>query len=299
MPAGTVPGHGNSPAAWTAVIIMIIAFAIGTFAFWFALPWLVWASAGLLVVGALVGLVMKLVGFGVGGDRSNPNRTRKPPISTDMLAELVAGALEDASDRRSAVPLCPRRSRRHRAPARARRACCPRARGPGQDHRRGETRESLARCTGRYRGSGGPRGSYETGGASAISVLTERRRFGGSLEDLELVRATVSVPSCARTSSPTRTRCSRPSGRSRPRAAHCRRARTAENAGAVRPHRRAGDDRAGRTHSADEVERALDLGATIVGVNARNLSTFGLDRDCSVRSPTRFRPASSGSQNPP
>ncbi len=33
------------------------------------------------------------------------------------------------------------------------------------------------------------------------------------------------------------------------------------------------------THSAEEVDRALDLGATIIGVNARNLSTFGLDRD--------------------
>ena len=72
MPAGTVPGHGNSPAAWTAVIIMIVAFAIGTFAFWFAVSWLVWASAALLVVGALVGLVLKLVGFGVGGDRYQP-----------------------------------------------------------------------------------------------------------------------------------------------------------------------------------------------------------------------------------
>jgi membrane protein YdbS with pleckstrin-like domain len=67
--AGTVPGHGNSPAAWTAVIIMLIAFAVGTFAFWFDVQWLVWASAGLLVVGALVGLVLKLAGFGVGGDR--------------------------------------------------------------------------------------------------------------------------------------------------------------------------------------------------------------------------------------
>ncbi len=33
------------------------------------------------------------------------------------------------------------------------------------------------------------------------------------------------------------------------------------------------------THSADEVERALDLGASVVGVNARDLSTFELDRD--------------------
>lgn len=35
---------------------------------------------------------------------------------------------------------------------------------------------------------------YEAGGASVISVLTEQRRFGGSLEDLAAVRAAVDVP---------------------------------------------------------------------------------------------------------
>jgi indole-3-glycerol phosphate synthase len=35
---------------------------------------------------------------------------------------------------------------------------------------------------------------YELGGASVISVLTEGRRFGGSLADLDLVRARVDVP---------------------------------------------------------------------------------------------------------
>ena len=66
------PGHGNSPAAWTAVIIMLVAFAIGTVAFWFDLAWLVWASAGLLVVGALVGLVLKRAGYGVNGAKVTP-----------------------------------------------------------------------------------------------------------------------------------------------------------------------------------------------------------------------------------
>ena len=32
-------------------------------------------------------------------------------------------------------------------------------------------------------------------------------------------------------------------------------------------------------HSADEVSRALDIGASLVGVNARNLSTFELDQN--------------------
>ena len=35
---------------------------------------------------------------------------------------------------------------------------------------------------------------YEAGGAAAISVLTERRRFGGTLDDLVAVRARVGVP---------------------------------------------------------------------------------------------------------
>ncbi len=36
--------------------------------------------------------------------------------------------------------------------------------------------------------------SYEAAGASAVSVLTESRRFGGSLKDLDVVRSAVNVP---------------------------------------------------------------------------------------------------------
>jgi hypothetical protein len=66
------PGHGNSPAAWTAVIIMLIAFAIGTFAFWFEITWLVIASAGLVVVGAIVGFILAKAGYGVNGSKVTP-----------------------------------------------------------------------------------------------------------------------------------------------------------------------------------------------------------------------------------
>jgi hypothetical protein len=65
-------GHGNSPAAWTAVIIMLVAFTIGTFAFWFDLPWVVVASAVLAVLGLVTGKVLAVLGYGVGGTRYAP-----------------------------------------------------------------------------------------------------------------------------------------------------------------------------------------------------------------------------------
>lgn len=73
MSASTAePGHGHSPAAWTAVIIMLIAFVIGTVAFFFSATWLVWASAALLVVGLIVGWILARVGYGVGGSKFTP-----------------------------------------------------------------------------------------------------------------------------------------------------------------------------------------------------------------------------------
>ena len=66
------PGHGNSPAAWVAVTIMLTAFVIGTFAFWFELVWLVWASAALLVLGLITGVVLAKLGYGVKGPKYLP-----------------------------------------------------------------------------------------------------------------------------------------------------------------------------------------------------------------------------------
>ncbi|MFM1779430.1 MAG: hypothetical protein RIS51_575 [Actinomycetota bacterium] len=61
------PGHGNSVAAWTTVIIILVATSIGTLFFFLDEPVLVWASAGLAVVGLIVGYILKSMGYGVGG----------------------------------------------------------------------------------------------------------------------------------------------------------------------------------------------------------------------------------------
>jgi len=64
------PGHGDSVAAWTTVIIVIGAFAMGTLFFWLDIPVLVWVSVGLAVAGVGLGLFLKKAGYGVGGSKS-------------------------------------------------------------------------------------------------------------------------------------------------------------------------------------------------------------------------------------
>jgi hypothetical protein len=63
------PGHGHSPAAWTAVVIMLVAVALGTLFYFLDMPVLVWVSAGILVVGLIVGWAMSKAGYGAYGDK--------------------------------------------------------------------------------------------------------------------------------------------------------------------------------------------------------------------------------------
>ncbi len=56
--------HGSTPAAWTAVAIITLAFAVGTLAVVLANWPLFWVGVGLVVVGAIVGRVMQALGLG-------------------------------------------------------------------------------------------------------------------------------------------------------------------------------------------------------------------------------------------
>lgn len=63
------PGHGDSVASWTTVIIIMVAVTAGTLFFYLNVPVLVYASAALLVVGLVIGWILKRAGYGVGGSK--------------------------------------------------------------------------------------------------------------------------------------------------------------------------------------------------------------------------------------
>ncbi|MCS5719482.1 hypothetical protein N1027_15195 [Herbiconiux sp. CPCC 205763] len=63
-------GEGHSPAAWTAVIVALVGIAIGTVAFVLDVQWLVWAAAGLTLVGFILGWALARAGYGVNGSRT-------------------------------------------------------------------------------------------------------------------------------------------------------------------------------------------------------------------------------------
>ena len=120
---------------------------------------------------------------------------------------------------------------------------------------------------------------YEAGGAAVISVLTEQRRFGGSLADLEAVRAKVDVPVLRKDFVVTAYQL----WEARAYGADLVLLIVAalEQDALVSLVERA--ESIGLTplvevHDEEETERAVAAGAKIIGVNARNLKTLEVDR---------------------
>ena len=114
--------------------------------------------------------------------------------TTDVLGELVAGALEDAAARQALRPLREVESIAAAQPA-ALDAVVALERGDrvkiiAEVKRASPSRGDLADIAEPALLAA----DYERGGASAVSVLTEPRRFKGSLDDLLAVREAVSVP---------------------------------------------------------------------------------------------------------
>lgn len=66
------PGEGHSPAAWTAVVVMLLGIAVGTLALFLNVLWLVFTGVGILVIGLILGWILAKAGFGVNGPKYSP-----------------------------------------------------------------------------------------------------------------------------------------------------------------------------------------------------------------------------------
>lgn len=64
-------GHGNSPAAWTLVAIVLFGAAVSCVAFAMASAFWFWLGVAVMGVGLIVGWIMRKVGYGVGGSKLN------------------------------------------------------------------------------------------------------------------------------------------------------------------------------------------------------------------------------------
>jgi indole-3-glycerol phosphate synthase len=125
---------------------------------------------------------------------------------------------------------------------------------------------------------------YEAGGARVISVLTQARRFGGSLEDLVAVREAVQVPVLRKDFMIS----SYQLWEARAHGADMVLlivAALEQNALISLVERAVSIDLVPlvEVHTDGELDRALEAGARVIGVNARNLATLEVDRSVFAR----------------
>jgi indole-3-glycerol phosphate synthase len=197
-----------------------------------------------------------------------------------VLADLTAGALQDAAQRRETVSLAQVES-------------LALAASPALDALEALAPAAHVKVIAEIKRASPSKGNlaeiaepaelarlYAEGGASAISVLTEGRKFLGSLDDLRAVREAVELPLLRKDfiAEPYQVFEARAAGAD----IVLLIVAALEQSTLVELNRVAlelGMTVLVETHTHDEVLRAVDLGASLIGVNARNLSTFELDRN--------------------
>lgn len=221
-----------------------------------------------------------------------------------VLDDIILGVREDLEDRRRHIS-APEVARHARETAPALDALAAfRADGPvkviSEVKRRSPSKGDLATIPDPAELAA----AYEQGGATAISVLTEQRRFGGSIADLDAVRASVRIPLLRKDFMVDHYQIDEA---------------RAHGADIILLIVAALDDVLLRdlfqhatelgmtalveTHDEPEIDRALAVDAQLIGVNARNLKTLDVDRgvfaELAPRVPAdRVRIAESGIRNP-
>jgi indole-3-glycerol phosphate synthase/phosphoribosylanthranilate isomerase len=125
--------------------------------------------------------------------------------------------------------------------------------------------------------------AYEAAGAKAMSVLVDSR-FGGSLDDLRAARASASLPLLAKGFFSTREHLAavREAGADAA-LLILRDLDDATTATLLRDADELGLDTLVEAHDASELQRAEALDAHVIGINARDLGTFRIDRRAQLR----------------
>ena len=195
-----------------------------------------------------------------------------------VLDDIVAGVREDVAAREALLPLAEVRGAA--LDARPARDALAALRAPGvgviaEVKRRSPSKGELADI---------PEPAtlarqYEAGGARVVSVLTERRRFGGSLADFDAVRAAIDTPMLFKdfVVSSYQVHEARAHGAD---VVLLIVAALPQNAlvGLLERVESLGMAALVEVHTEAEADRALEAGASVIGVNARDLTTLQVDR---------------------
>ena len=196
----------------------------------------------------------------------------------NVLDEIVAGVREDVDARKASVPLDDLKSRAERQPPALEVVIVL----SGEDvcviaevKRSSPSKGALAEIS----DPAALAADYEAGGAHAISVLTEERRFGGSLADLAKVRAAVDIPIVRKDFIVTSYQLWEARAYGADMALLIVAALDQEAlVSLIERTLSLGMTPLVEVHDEEEITRALSAGAVVIGVNARNLKTLEIDR---------------------
>jgi indole-3-glycerol phosphate synthase len=207
-----------------------------------------------------------------------PHTRAGQPESGRVLDEILDGVRADVAARQAQVPLERVKEQAQQAPAPRDAYAILRAGGVGviaEVKRASPSKGQLAEIP----DPAALAREYAAGGARCISVLTEGRWFGGSLDDLAAVRAAVDVPILRKDFVVSSYQV------------HEARAYGADVVllivaaldqntliGLLERIESLGMTALVEVHDEEEADRALDAGARVIGVNARNLRTLEVDR---------------------
>ena len=227
-----------------------------------------------------------------GAARRARRRRRRPPLAVLLNAAGAIAAAGHAADLREGLELAREAVDSGAATRAARRAggvlACglgthsPRRAWPRSPRSSGaRPRSATSAPTPTRRRS--PRG-YERAGAAAISVLVDER-FGGDWDDLRAARASARDCRCSRRASsrPPSTCARRRRQAPTPSCCSCATSTTRRPPRLMRVADELGLDTLVEAHDAAELERAIALGAPVIGINARDLATFEIDRRDAAR----------------